>query len=106
MAFTRLAAAYDAVSDLEGVRGVTNLIEIEPAAAAPQIEEQIQEAFRRNALIDARSVTASVRGGHVTLRGTVSSWAEKEAAERTALSAPGVNGVDNQIAVQAHAATF
>jgi osmotically-inducible protein OsmY len=95
-------AAYDAVSDLAGVRGVTNLIEIEPSTAASQTKEQIEDAFRRNALIDARSITASVRGGYVTLRGSVSSWAEKEAAESTALSAPGVNGVDNQIAVHAH----
>ncbi len=34
-----------------------------------------------------------------TLKGTVHSFAEKAAAERTALSAPGITSVNNQIKI-------
>jgi osmotically-inducible protein OsmY len=33
------------------------------------------------------------------LKGAVHSWADHEAAERTALSIPGVTSVDNQLAL-------
>jgi osmotically-inducible protein OsmY len=53
----------------------------------------------RNAEIDARRITVEVQGSKVILRGTVSSYAEKKAAEETAWSAPGVTEVDNRLEV-------
>jgi osmotically-inducible protein OsmY len=40
-----------------------------------------------------------VDGSAVILTGTVRSWAERDAAEREAWSAPGVTSVDNRILV-------
>lgn len=95
-------AAYDVVRDLRGVRGVSNLIEIRPSAKASEIRVKIEDAFRRNAQLDADRVTVEVVGSRVTLHGSVGSWAEKEAAERAAFAAPGVISVDNRIEVHAH----
>jgi osmotically-inducible protein OsmY len=96
-------AAYEAVRDLRGVRGVSNLIEIKPSAKASEVRAQIEGAFRRNAQLDADHVTVEVVGHRVTLRGSVGSWSEKETAERAAFAAPGVISVDNRIEVHAPA---
>jgi osmotically-inducible protein OsmY len=44
-------------------------------------------------------VSVAVKGTCAVLKGAVRSWAEHEAAERAALSIPGVTTVDNQIAL-------
>jgi osmotically-inducible protein OsmY len=44
-------------------------------------------------------VSVEARDGEVTLRGTVSSLREKDEAQRTAWSAPGVHRVHNEITV-------
>jgi osmotically-inducible protein OsmY len=95
-------AAHNAVRDLKGVRGVTNEMELKQGAKPAQIREKIEEAFRRNAQLDAQHVSVEVAGHRVTLRGNVPSWSEKDAAERAAFAAPGVTGVDNRIEVRAH----
>jgi osmotically-inducible protein OsmY len=57
--------------------------------------------LRRAAEIDASRIAVEANGGDVILRGTVRSWAEREQAERTAWSAPGVVSVDNRIKIDA-----
>ncbi len=87
------------VRGLRGVTGVTNSIRIEPSAEPGEIRQRIEEAFRRSAQIDAARVTIEARGGEVTLHGRVRSWPEREEAEQTAWSAPGVTRVNNEISV-------
>jgi osmotically-inducible protein OsmY len=58
-----------------------------------------QEAFRRNAELDARQITVEANGGEVILKGTVRSWAERQEAEEAAWRAPGVTKVDNRITI-------
>lgn len=89
----------EAVRPLLGVRGVFNQIIIKPRASAADVKSRIESAFRRSAELDAKKVRVEAHDGKVTLRGDVSSWAERQAAARTAWSAPGVTQVEDLITV-------
>src|SRR6267143_3371991 len=73
--------AERAVRWIKGVNGVSNLIRLKPRAtpSPTEIKHKIEEAFRRSALVDANRVTVEASGGEVMLRGTVRSWAERQA---------------------------
>lgn len=92
-------AAERAVRNLVGVKGVSNLIRVKPNAMPQNIKERIEQALRRIIEEDARNITVEVEGSKVILRGTVRSWAERQEAERTAWSAPGITSVDNRITI-------
>ena len=92
--------AEQAVCRLQGVKGVSNLIKLKPQAQPSEIKRKIQEAFTRNAELDANSVVVEANGSEVILKGTVRSWAEVQEAERVAWSAPGVVKVENRIVVR------
>jgi osmotically-inducible protein OsmY len=89
--------AERAVRSLWGVKGVSNLISIKPAASPTDLKKKIEAALVRSAEVDAERITVDVQGSKVTLKGRVRSWAERQEAERTAWLAPGVTSVDNQI---------
>jgi osmotically-inducible protein OsmY len=96
-------AAARAVRDLAGVKNVHNRIALKPKAAARDLRRQIHAAFHRRAQLDAQQVQVDVEGARVTLKGTVSSWEEKNAAERAAWAFPGVAAVRNQLVIQSRA---
>jgi osmotically-inducible protein OsmY len=91
--------AEEAVRRVKGIKGVTNLIVLKPSVAPSEIKGKIEEAFRRNAEIDAKHITVEASGSEVILKGTVRSWAERQEAERAAWRAPGVTKVDNRITI-------
>jgi osmotically-inducible protein OsmY len=92
--------AENAVWRLRGVTGVINLINLKPKAEPADIQRKIEEAFKRNAEVDAHNITVITNGSdEVILRGTVRSLAERREAERVAGLAPGVTRVINELAV-------
>jgi osmotically-inducible protein OsmY len=93
------STAENAVRRIKGVRGVINSITLKPHTEPTEIKKKIQEAFRRNAEVDANRIVVEADGGTVTLKGTVRSWIEREEAERAAWAAPGVTKVVDQIVV-------
>lgn len=93
------STAENAVRRIKGVKGVINNIKLKPHTEPNEIKRKIQEAFRRNAEVDANRITVEADGGVVTLKGAVRSWIEREEAERAAWAAPGVTKVIDQIVV-------
>jgi len=93
-------SAERAVRQVKGALGVINSLVVKPAVQPGEVRKQIEEAFRRSALVDASRVRVETVGSEVVLSGTVRSWAEREEAERAAWAAPGVTKVDNRITVK------
>ena len=87
------------VRRITGVKGVSNLVVVEPRIAPTDLKKKIEQALVRSAEVDARTITVEVQGSKVILRGTVRSWAEKEEAERQAWAAAGVTDVQNLISI-------
>jgi osmotically-inducible protein OsmY len=91
------ANAETAIRNLKGVKGVSDLIKLEPQVAPSEVKRQIEAAFKRNAAIDASKIKVEVRGGDVTLKGSVRSWMERQEVETAAWAAPGVTKVNDQM---------
>ena len=92
-------AAEEAVRGLLGVNGVSNQIVIKPKVQPGNVKDAIHRAFARSATIDAGKVGIEVKGGRVTLHGTVRSWVERQDAEAATWAAPGVVEVQNLLRV-------
>jgi osmotically-inducible protein OsmY len=96
-------AAEGAVANLRGIKGVFNRISVASPMRAEDIKTEIEDTFKRDAVVDARYVTIEASGSAVVLRGKVASWHERREAEEIAWKAPGVKSVSNYIDVE-HAA--
>jgi osmotically-inducible protein OsmY len=93
-------AVKRSVSNLTGVRGVTNNINI-ISDSSDEIEKiDIEDAIGRNWSINTKDIVVDVSGNKVTLSGKVSSWYQKDETERIAWNAPGVQIVDNKLVIE------
>lgn len=91
-------AALKAVAQTGGVKGVTNLIEVESKKVSPaEVRERILAAFKRSSALDADAISVNVDGGTVKLSGSVQGWNERRVAEHAAWSVPGVTNVQDDI---------
>ena len=95
-------AAENAVRDLAGVIDVVNMICVKPRRPSGKlIKRNIESAFQRNAVLDARRIDVETKDGTITLRGTVHSLQERREAERAAWAAPGAQAVENHLVISA-----
>lgn len=93
-------AAEVAVTSVEGVLGVENLIAISSAPIPSDVTERIHKAFERDAIIDASKIRITNEGHTVYLTGTVASYAVMRTAVDTASHAPGVREVINNLVIE------
>jgi osmotically-inducible protein OsmY len=88
-------------TSVPGVFGIENDIKLTSAPDGRDIKDDISNAFRRNAMLDADELSADTTSyGTVIVAGAVSSWAEHDEAMAAAWSAPGVTEVDDRIVVE------
>ncbi|TYB79494.1 BON domain-containing protein [Bizionia myxarmorum] len=92
-------AAKRTVEYLTGVKGVTNNITLQQIIEPKDVQEKINRAFVRSAVIDALNITVEVTNNTVKLTGKVHSISEKEEAQKVAFNAPGVYEVQNEIEI-------
>jgi osmotically-inducible protein OsmY len=92
-------AAARCVRYLMGVIAVSNNVTIKPSVKWIDVKTKIEDAFRRNADIEARRITVGTHDSKVTLSGSVASWAESDEAVSAAWAAPGVTSVRNDLVI-------
>lgn len=93
-------AAEHAVQAIVGVVGITNLVAVMPSVSPHEIHRGIEAALTRQAKREARHIQVLVDGSRVTLKGKVHSWAECEAVQGVAWSAPGVSGLVSELTIE------
>ncbi len=93
-------ATRDAVTNLLGVRGVSNDITIKAETEAAIEKKDVEKALARNWSINADDINVSVSENCVTLTGTVESWYQKEQASKIAWKTPGIQSVENYLVVE------
>ena len=89
-----------AVRNLKGVVGMSNKITLKQQAAPADVARHIQDALTRQVERETRRMDIQVHAGTVTLRGTVHSWHERDAAVAAAWAAPGVSRVVNELTIR------
>lgn len=91
--------AFEDASKISGVIRIENEIEVAPSVDTEVIRDKIEDAFERQADIDAETINVRTEGRKVILSGKVGSWSQRQAAERAAWAAPGVQQVEDHLIV-------
>lgn len=105
-------AAEKAAQAVKGVCAVADEIEIHPYRikavdmlnAEPAIRsgicDQVAAALKRSLDLDSTAIMIVAHSDRIALLGNVSSSRERDAAERVALSVPGVPAVENRLEIE------
>ena len=96
--YQRVLAAQD-MHRLNGVRGISNQIELAKQVQPADVTLRVENALKRDSMLEAAGIKVATENHTVTLSGHVRSWHEREVAERAAWSAPGVTDVVDRIAL-------
>lgn len=92
-------SAVNLAQQMMGVTGVSDRISIKSKAVKMAIEQDINSALKRSAIVDVDRIQVESENNKVVLRGDVRSFAARDEAERIARSEPGVYSVDNHLGV-------
>jgi osmotically-inducible protein OsmY len=87
------------VRNVRGVNGVINDVTVTPPVTPGRVQTQIQEAFKREAGVDARHVRVEIADHTARLYGHVHSVNEANAAAAAAAAAPGVAKVESHLVI-------
>src|SRR5579862_5936626 len=87
------------VQHVRGVVGISNNIIVTPKVSPGQVQAKIEEAFKREAEIDARHISVAVSDHTASLYGHVHSLNEVNAPRAAAASAPGIASVERHLVV-------
>ena len=94
------AEAEFVAGNVPGVIGLEDQVELTIDGPSPaDVRQSIKKAFKRDASLDAETLSIDTLDGIVTLSGHVDSWVEHDAAVNAAWAAPGVRAVDDRIVV-------
>ena len=93
-----IAQSY--ASNMLGVKGINNLIEIEPKLSTSIVKKNIQDALMRQAIHDVENIVVSINQNTVTLAGKVKSWPEKNCVINAAWLAPKVSNVIDKLQIE------
>jgi osmotically-inducible protein OsmY len=87
------------VRQVRGVIDVTDTITVKPPASREKVQALIEDAFKREAEVDARHIRVEVSDHTAMLYGHVHSMREEFAARLAAAAAPGVATVESHLVV-------
>lgn len=91
--------AFKNASKISGVIRVDNSIKVSPAINKAVVRDKIEDAFERQADLEADKIQVRTEGHRVILSGKVNSWNQRSIAERAAWAAPGVTQVEDNLVV-------
>jgi osmotically-inducible protein OsmY len=92
--------AEEAVQRLVGVKGVTNVMTVEPTAPPEDLKRHVEEALAHSTGLQRDHIKVEARDGGVVLHGRVRCLAERHEAERAAWGVPGVTDVRDELQVE------
>lgn len=91
--------AFKDASKISGVVRVDNWIVVAPSVNTADVRERIEQAFERQADLEAEKIQVRSDGRKVILEGRVSTINKRNIAERAAWAAPGVAQIEDKLFV-------
>lgn len=91
--------AFEDASKISGVIRVDNFLQVSPTVSNQVIRDKIEDAFERQADLEAEKIQVRTEGNRVILSGKVGSWNQRYIAETAAWAAPGVMQVEDNLVV-------